>query len=190
MDEEQKAEFFDTDKLCLRCGRCCHGKEIVHGKVVFTKDECPNLVNDEHERGKKACKIYGNHLNQIIEVGGKTVRCIPSEQAFKLGVLPPDCPYVYYYTKGADAKLKSFLIFQEAVEKQDWEGIAPKPEKIDVLDLINVVGILYPSQRGSGNQLSEFPFPARESFAQGIPLFTTSNPNLALLGLADLGQDD
>ena len=123
--------IIDTEKLCLRCGRCCHRKEIVRGKVVFTKDTCPNLVKDE--RGKTSCSIYGDHLGSKLNINGHTVRCITSEDAFRIGALPADCPYVYYYgnvvaippTNGAAKEIGEFFDLSTGRRKRELGGHHP-----------------------------------------------------------------
>ena len=68
--------------LCERCGRCCYAKLILDGEVVYTPFACAYL--DETTR---RCTIYDrrHELNP---------RCLPVETGVRLGVFPPDCPYV------------------------------------------------------------------------------------------------
>lgn len=125
--ETEQEKYVDPESLCRHCGRCCHRKEIINGKIVFTKDVCPNLLKDEH--GKISCKIYDNRLGKLVEIGGKYVKCILAEEAYQQGLLPADCPYVYFYQKGMDKNLRNFLMFQEICETQNWDGIIPSPKK-------------------------------------------------------------
>jgi len=68
--------------LCMKCGRCCYAKLILGGEVVYTPFPCPYL--DEETR---LCTIYERRreLNP---------HCLPVEMGIRLGVFPPDCPYV------------------------------------------------------------------------------------------------
>lgn len=127
MDAESKPKVVDEEKICRRCGRCCVRKELVNGKTVFTKDPCSHLMKDEH--GRTTCKIYPDRLHKIVDAGGKPVRCLLALESYNQGLLPKDCPYVHFYQKGMDAQLESFLMFQEACETGNWDGIIPKPKK-------------------------------------------------------------
>ena len=125
--EQSTNPQIDQESICRRCGRCCHRKEISHGKLVISKEECPNLEKDE--RGRASCKIYSDRVGKVIVIGDKAVRCILTEEAYTQGLLPADCPYVYFYQHGMDKKLRNFLKFQEACETQDWNEISPEPKK-------------------------------------------------------------
>ena len=131
MNQEEQPKL-DPETICRSCGRCCVRKEFVKGKTVFTKDFCPNLERDE--RGKCSCKIYDRRLKTVVTISGKDVRCVSAEEAYKQGLLPADCPYVYYYQhRDGDGihmkKLESFLMFQGICEIQNWDGVFPKPKK-------------------------------------------------------------
>ena len=68
--------------LCEKCGRCCYSKLIIDGEVVYTPFPCPYL--DEKTR---LCTVYErrHELNP---------QCLTVEVGIRLGVFPPDCPYV------------------------------------------------------------------------------------------------
>jgi len=68
--------------LCRKCGRCCYAKLIIDGEVVYTPFPCPYL-----DEATRLCAIYErrHELNP---------HCLPVERGIRLGVFPPDCPYV------------------------------------------------------------------------------------------------
>jgi len=67
---------------CLRCGRCCYAKLIINGQVVYTPFPCPYL-----DEATRLCTVYErrHEVNPC---------CLPVEVGIRLGVFPPDCPYV------------------------------------------------------------------------------------------------
>ena len=67
---------------CERCGRCCYQKLIIDGEVVYTPFPCHYL--DEESR---LCRVYErrHEVNPC---------CITVAMGVRLGVFPPDCPYV------------------------------------------------------------------------------------------------
>ena len=68
--------------MCEKCGRCCYGKLILDGEVVYTPFPCPYLDEDT-----RLCTVYERRH----EVNPD---CLTVEMGVELGVFPPDCPYV------------------------------------------------------------------------------------------------
>lgn len=68
--------------LCEKCGRCCYAKLIIDGEIVYTPFPCPYL-----DEATRLCAIYErrHEINPY---------CLPVELGIRLGVFPPDCPYV------------------------------------------------------------------------------------------------
>lgn len=128
MEVEKELKPIDPETICRQCARCCHLKELVKGKTVFLKETCPNLIETPHKKAK--CRIYDHRLRDPIGLeNGKFIRCLTPEMSFRQSLLPPDCPYVYYFQHGADKKLRAFVAFQTGCDTQDWDGFNPKPEK-------------------------------------------------------------
>jgi len=69
-------------KRCEKCGRCCYAKLIIDGEVVYTPFPCPYLDEKTH-----LCTVYErrHELNP---------QCLTVEMGIRMGVFPPDCPYV------------------------------------------------------------------------------------------------
>ena len=82
----------ELEKMCKRCGRCCHEKLRVNGEVyIFMKASCPFL---EYDRDKVAsCKCYEERLKG-------TAGCITLEEAISREILPADCGYKELFPKG------------------------------------------------------------------------------------------
>ncbi len=71
-----------SEDLCLRCGRCCHGKVEVEGQVYYTPEMCPYLDEDS-----RLCRVYDIRFEICSD-------CITIADAIEIGALPEDCPYV------------------------------------------------------------------------------------------------
>jgi len=67
---------------CRKCGRCCYAKLIIKGEIVYTPFPCPYL-----DVATRLCTVYERRH----EVNPD---CMPVEMGVRLGVFPPDCPYV------------------------------------------------------------------------------------------------
>ena len=68
--------------LCEKCGRCCYAKLILDGEVVYTPFPCPHFDEDT-----RLCTVYGRRREA-------NPHCLTVEMGIRLGVFPPDCPYV------------------------------------------------------------------------------------------------
>ena len=68
--------------LCQRCGRCCYAKIILDGEVVVSPFPCDYL-----DEAARLCTIYDRRFE-------RNPQCLPVEMGIRLGVFPPDCPYV------------------------------------------------------------------------------------------------
>ncbi|HPD15444.1 MAG TPA: hypothetical protein PLE19_10865 [Planctomycetota bacterium] len=68
--------------LCRRCGRCCYAKLILNGEIVYTPFPCPYL-----DEATRLCTVYERRH-------AVNPDCLPVEMGIRLGVFPPDCPYV------------------------------------------------------------------------------------------------
>ena len=109
-----------AEERCKKCGRCCHyrARDAITGHVVHTPLHCPHL-----DRKTSLCKVYADR--RTVHPG-----CMTAAQAFELGLLPADCPYVHgeqdYCAPGhMDAKLFFALPdFAEAVARK--LGVTPQ----------------------------------------------------------------
>ena len=80
---DHSADPLDDDEArCRRCGRCCTVKYVVGG-VVFTGEGCCRHL----DRDSLLCTIYERRR----EINPD---CLDVRTGLKLGVFPPDCPYV------------------------------------------------------------------------------------------------
>ncbi len=72
----------DKEALCRNCGLCCHEKIRMGDIVLITDIPCPHLDPETN-----LCRIYDRR-------GELEPRCLPAEEAVKIGAQPGDCPYV------------------------------------------------------------------------------------------------
>lgn len=78
----RKAKSDTSPDPCERCGRCCYAKLIIAGEIVYTPFPCPYL-----DTVTNLCTVYERRHELNPE-------CITVEMGIRLGVFPPDCPYV------------------------------------------------------------------------------------------------
>ena len=124
---ENKPAWVDEESICRRCGRCCHRKEKSFGKINILPETCRFL--EKTGDGKTRCGQYEHRFaGPLFFKDGQAFFCLPAQQAFQMGLLPNDCPYVHYYKHGMDKQLKHFLVFNNACDTQKWDGIFPKPK--------------------------------------------------------------
>jgi hypothetical protein len=111
---------------CKKCGRCCCTKLIINGEIVYTPFPCPHL--DETTR---LCTIYErrHELNPD---------CITVDMGIRLGVFPPDCPYVRdvpdyvpprmgMTPEEIEAYAETVLELQDAIRQPDGSPL-PRPK--------------------------------------------------------------
>jgi len=70
------------EAMCRRCGRCCHQKLNVDGRIFYLDAACPHLDPET-----RLCRVYDRRF----EVNPD---CISVEEGIRRGVFPADCPYV------------------------------------------------------------------------------------------------
>lgn len=68
---------------CLRCGRCCYEKYDFEGRIYYTNRPCDKL-----DLQTRLCTVYDER--DKIRPGCSRL----NENIVRMGVLPPDCPYV------------------------------------------------------------------------------------------------
>jgi len=88
----------EQEKICKKCGRCCHEKLKIRGTVcIFMNSPCPYLKLDEKgyyvEKGQYFCSIYEDRFN----IGKYDVICLNLEQAIKDEILPKGCGYEFLF---------------------------------------------------------------------------------------------
>ncbi len=70
------------EATCRRCGRCCHQKLNVDGRIFYLDTACPHLDPES-----RLCRVYERRF----EVNPD---CLAVEEGVRRGVFPADCPYV------------------------------------------------------------------------------------------------
>jgi len=83
----------ELEKLCKRCGMCCHSKVKINNEVcIFLNNPCTHLTYEEDEKGytRAKCLVYEKRFNRE-EIG---IICIPIDIAIKKGILPEGCGYL------------------------------------------------------------------------------------------------
>ncbi|MDR1536278.1 MAG: hypothetical protein LBU64_14520 [Planctomycetota bacterium] len=70
------------EKLCRRCGVCCHEKVRFGETILITDIPCRFL-----DPAGRRCRVYPDRLS-------RQPRCSTAEASLRAGTLPGDCPYV------------------------------------------------------------------------------------------------
>lgn len=121
----------EWEKLCHRCGKCCHCKyDLIVFSIADPEKSCKYLTSDNR------CEIYEKRLF-------KNNNCLPIKEALKKdGELPRCCAYV-----GESKDYKS-LIFPKSIE-EFWNFVAlaeaiinqtqEKDKKINLIDRIKEI---------------------------------------------------
>ncbi|MBL7005958.1 MAG: hypothetical protein ISR78_02625 [Spirochaetia bacterium] len=75
----------EWEKICSRCGMCCHEKTVSSGTAVYHVNS-PCIMLDKKTN---TCKVYDNRFTEI-------PRCqsVNLCKAMFASYLPPDCAYV------------------------------------------------------------------------------------------------
>lgn len=86
MEPWEKIPDDEWEKLCLKCGQCCHHK--MQFKYIFIVDPVETC---EHLAADKTCSVYKDRF-----ANHKT--CIPIKEALKKPemLLPRSCPYTKF----------------------------------------------------------------------------------------------
>jgi uncharacterized protein len=70
------------EALCRRCGKCCHEKVLVDGKVYLTKKPCRFL-----DSATARCTAYPDRFRVEPD-------CVSVVEGLPILAFPADCPYV------------------------------------------------------------------------------------------------
>jgi len=82
-------EYFteqDFEDMCTHCGKCCHAKAKIRGKVlIFLSQPCYFLR--KVEESEYLCDVYNERFECC-------KNCLPIDEALARGVMPEECVYV------------------------------------------------------------------------------------------------
>ena len=86
----------ELEKFCKRCGKCCHEKTIINGRVhIFLNNKCKYLKKDK----VYYCSVYETrHKSRQ-----SAPNCFTLEEAIEKNLLPNDCGYKEFFPEGYKA---------------------------------------------------------------------------------------